>query len=89
MFSITLDRNQSNPRRFVATLTYERYGDKVVPVRRVWDGPNHCVSSTEMPWPRKDWAPAFSGEKGKHGRPFAIKRDWIQLHTSLAMERAA
>ncbi len=89
MNTLTLERNQSNPRRYVATLTYERNGDKLTPVRRVYDGPNHCASAQVMPWPKKDWAPAYSGEKGTHGRPFTIKRDWIQLHTGLAMERAA
>ncbi len=83
MFTLTLEPNQSNPRRYVAVLSYERKGDKVTPVRRVYDGPNHCVSTQVVPWPRKDWCDAPNGEKGTHGRPFTIKRDWVILHTHL------
>jgi hypothetical protein len=91
---ITLEPNRSNPKRFVAITTYERRGDVVVPVRRVYDGPGHCISTKELAWPTggKDWAPVYTGKrgdgnKGRHNKPYTIKRDWLQLHQELELIR--
>ncbi len=88
MLTISLTENRSTPKRYVAITRYERYGDKVVAVRVIYDGPGHCCSSKVITWPRKDWTTLLSGEIGSHGRAFTAKRDWIALHASLAMERA-
>jgi hypothetical protein len=91
MYSVTLVENRSNPKRYVATLTYERKGDKVTPVCRVYDGPNHVQSVKTIPWDKlnagKDWAQAYNGKKGKHGQSFTMKRDWLQLHQELEFIR--
>lgn len=93
----TLTPNRSNPGRYVATLTYERKGDRVTPVRRVFDGPNHVQSVKVIPWNHpclgnKDWSTAYTGkkgdgQKGRHSRPYTIKRDWLQLHQELELIR--
>lgn len=95
MLVATLEPNRSNPKRFVATLTYERKGDKVVPVRRVFDGPGHCISTKVVPWGAlgsKEWCDAPTGKRGdgksgRHARPYTIKRDWVKLHQELELIR--
>ena len=90
MLSVTLEPNRSNPQRFVATLTYERKGDKVTPVYRVYDGPGHVKSVKVIPWNQlgdKDWSTSHSGKRSKQGRPFTIKRDWLLLHQELELIR--
>jgi hypothetical protein len=97
VISVILEPNRSTPDRFVAITRYERRGNKLIKVRRVYDGPGHVASVKEIPWartvnPAKDWAPVYNGEsgdgkKGHHARPFTIKRDWLQLHMSLQYER--
>lgn len=94
MLTITLESNRSTPRRFVAITRYERRGNKLVRVRRVYDGPNHCVSTKDLPWNEgnKEWCDAPNGEKGDgakghHSRPFTIKRDWLRLHMELQYDR--
>ncbi len=88
MLTVTLSPNRTSPRRFVTVLTYERQNNYLTPVKRVFDGPGHCVSTQIMPWPRKDWSNTPNGEYGAYGKPFTIKRDWLALHNALAMERA-
>lgn len=87
MLTLTLYKNQSNPRRFVAVTTFERKGDTVTPVRRVFDGPGHCISSKVAPWPSKDWSGTHNGEHDKQHRPHTIKRDWLHLHEQLRAAR--
>ncbi len=84
MLTISLERNQTDPRRFVAITTFERKGNIVTPIRRVYDGPGHCISSKVVPWPRKDWSGTHNGESDKQRRPHTVKRDWLQLHTRMA-----
>lgn len=89
MYTMTLTPNRSNPKRYVAITSYERQGDKVTMVRRVYDGPDHRISTTVVPWPKgtKDWAgvPAGRGDgmEGRHNRQHTAKRDWLQLHQAL------
>jgi hypothetical protein len=97
MFQVTLTENRSTPQKFVAITRYERRGNRLVKVRRVYDGPNHVSSIKEIPWqkganPRVDWTSAYNGEKGDgakghHNQPFTMKRDWLQIHQELQMTR--
>ena len=91
MLTLTLTENRSNPARYVGILSFERKGDKVTPVYRVYDGPGHVKSVKTIPWDKlnagKDWAQAYNGKKGKHGHPFTMKRDWLQLHQELELIR--
>ena len=88
MFTVTLEENRSNPRRFAAFVRYERKGNILTPVRYVYEpGPNgkRCTSTKAVPWAHmgdKEWSDAPNGErgdgaKGHHSRPFTIKRDWL------------
>lgn len=96
MMTLTLTENRSNPQRYVAITRYERRGDTLVKVLRVYDGPNHIRFTKEVPWgvvPERDyWTQIPSGErgeggKGRHSRPYTVKRDWLQLHNALENQR--
>jgi len=91
MLSLTLVENRSTPAVFAVHICHERRGDKVQRIEKRYQargGRWVCVGSKVVPYTaNKDWTGLKSGEKGSHGRPFTVKRDWIMLHTQLEMER--